>query len=196
MQCQQSFEDIDKRLRQSVFVIIKEKFLMSSIDGLRCNAELEADVTTNRTMTDLCKWLRKEGMLDGDVVSVEFDKIFNEFIESVCKPVAFRIARCRSIDAIRNWGRRRVFYLEDNQNTTSRHPLPEQQAIRQELIEHVQAALQNLSDRERDVVMLWFFEDLSHKEIAAIMDVSERAIISLKQRAQKKLKKSLLKLVV
>jgi RNA polymerase sigma factor (sigma-70 family) len=192
-----TFEDINTRLRKPVFGIIINKFLISGIDGLQCNVELEADVATNHTMTDLYKWLRKEGMLDGDAVSAEFNKNFNEFVESVCKPVAFYIARCRAIDVMRDWGHHRVSYLEDNRNTISRCPLPEQQAIRQECVEHVQVALQSLSDRERNVVMLWFFEGLSHKEIADIMDASsERAIISLKQRAQKKLKKSLLKLVV
>ncbi len=51
------------------------------------------------------------------------------------------------------------------------------------LTEQVHQALEALTDKQRDVITLKFFEGLTNGEIADILDISERAVLKLQQRA-------------
>lgn len=56
------------------------------------------------------------------------------------------------------------------------------------LTDTVRHALRVLTDKQKDVVMLKFFEGLTNGEVAAILGVSERAVLKLQQRALATLK--------
>ncbi|MEO1573598.1 MAG: sigma-70 family RNA polymerase sigma factor [Pseudomonadota bacterium] len=64
---------------------------------------------------------------------------------------------------------------------------PEVLAERVELKRRLAAALADLTDAERDVVMLRNFEELSVRETAATLSVSEGAVKTLHFRARRKL---------
>jgi RNA polymerase sigma-70 factor (ECF subfamily) len=72
---------------------------------------------------------------------------------------------------------------------------PENIIIRQEHREWVQKAIDSLPERQRTAIILSKYDDLSQKEIAEIMDLSEGAVEALLQRAKKNLRKKLLKKV-
>jgi len=75
---------------------------------------------------------------------------------------------------------------ETQQNDTPSMALIEKET-KQELIE----AIENLSEKERLVVTLYYYEELKLKEIAEIMDVSESYVCQINTRALMKLKKAL-----
>ena len=57
--------------------------------------------------------------------------------------------------------------------------------------QHVDAALEQLSPRERTAFVLRYYQDLSIKEVAATMDVAEGTVKSLLYRAAQKLRDAL-----
>lgn len=62
---------------------------------------------------------------------------------------------------------------------------------RQDAAARVTDALGTLPERQRMAVILFHFEDMSQKEVAAALDVSEDALESLLARARRKLKSEL-----
>lgn len=75
------------------------------------------------------------------------------------------------------------------------HPLrfdsPEAVVEKQELKEILKAALEILTEKERRVVLLYYYEELTLKEISAIMEVSESRISQLHTKALQKMKAKL-----
>lgn len=61
----------------------------------------------------------------------------------------------------------------------------------QDTAREVSAALARLPERQRLAVLLFHFEDMSQKDVAAALDVSEDALESLLARARRKLKTEL-----
>lgn len=57
-----------------------------------------------------------------------------------------------------------------------REPGPDEQAERKELLARLAAAIRDLPDRERKVILLYYERDLNMKEIAAVLEVSEPRI--------------------
>lgn len=66
--------------------------------------------------------------------------------------------------------------------------MPTRQADRRELSELVKHAVAQLSDRQREAVLLNKFEHLSYEEIATVMDLTPAAVKSLLSRARAKLR--------
>jgi len=64
---------------------------------------------------------------------------------------------------------------------------PEDTYDKKELQEMLAEAIDKLSEREKKVVMLYYFEDLTLKEISRIMDVSESRISQIHSKAVLKL---------
>jgi RNA polymerase sigma-70 factor (ECF subfamily) len=69
--------------------------------------------------------------------------------------------------------------------------IPESPAERRELAEVVQAAVGQLSERQRQVIILQRYEGLSHDEIAEVTGWSKSAVESLLVRAYENLRKKL-----
>ena len=53
------------------------------------------------------------------------------------------------------------------------------------------AALDLLTEKERKVVLLYYYEDLTLKEVAQVLEVSESRISQLHSKALEKMKKQL-----
>lgn len=68
---------------------------------------------------------------------------------------------------------------------------PERVVEQEELKEVLATSLKNLSEKECKVVQLYYYEDLTLKEISKILEVSESRISQLHTRALQKLKKSM-----
>jgi RNA polymerase sigma-70 factor (ECF subfamily) len=65
---------------------------------------------------------------------------------------------------------------------------PSQRLIRDELYRRVQGALAQLSERDREVLIMRYLEQLSTREIAAVLEVSEGAVKVRHVRALKRLR--------
>ncbi|MDE6166998.1 MAG: FliA/WhiG family RNA polymerase sigma factor, partial [Acetatifactor sp.] len=73
-------------------------------------------------------------------------------------------------------------------NTTSRFEAPEERVEREELTRVLGEALQLLTEKEQKVITLYYYEDLTLKEISNILEVSESRISQLHTRALQKMK--------
>ncbi len=80
-------------------------------------------------------------------------------------------------------------------HTDSSQPMrfdsPEEVIEKQELKEILGAALEILTEKEKKVVLLYYYEELTLKEISAIMEVSESRISQLHTKALQKMKAKL-----
>ena len=68
---------------------------------------------------------------------------------------------------------------------------PEEKVSREELSAKLNEALGVLTDREKKVILLYYYEDLTLKEISEVMDVSESRVSQLHTKALKKMRKVL-----
>lgn len=78
-----------------------------------------------------------------------------------------------------------------NRHTTSRFESPEENIEKQELVKVLGDALELLTEKERKVITLYYYEDLTLKEISSILEVSESRISQLHTRALQKMKKKM-----
>ena len=65
---------------------------------------------------------------------------------------------------------------------------PEDSMLRQEMLEILTKAIESLRENEQTVISLYYHKNLSMKEIAQVMEVSEPRISQLHSRAIQKLK--------
>lgn len=65
---------------------------------------------------------------------------------------------------------------------------------KEEMTRELQKALEALTDREREVIMLYYYYDLNMKEIAKKLNRSYRAVVNRKTRAMEKLKNKIKKI--
>ena len=68
---------------------------------------------------------------------------------------------------------------------------PENNIYQQELHEILEKALDSLTERERTVISLYYYEHLKLSEIAAVMQVTEQRISQINSRAIMKLREPL-----
>lgn len=105
----------------------------------------------------------------------------------------YRIARNETISAFRKIKSRgldrqdaiddHLFHLRDDREGV--HEIIE----KAEDAEKLQERMQKLNQKYRDVLVLYFFEDLSYKEIADVLKRSEGSVATLLHRAKKSLQK-------
>jgi RNA polymerase sigma factor for flagellar operon FliA len=80
-------------------------------------------------------------------------------------------------------------YLDQNYETpfnglvSSRQDSPEEQAERRERQDMLAEAIEKLTDKEKEVITLYYYEDLTLKEISSIMQVSESRISQIHTKA-------------
>ena len=77
---------------------------------------------------------------------------------------------------------------ESSQGTTSRFDSPEESYDKKELSMAIEEALKLLTDKEQKVITLYYFEDLTLKEISSILDVSISRVSQLHTRALQKMR--------
>ncbi|MBR4085070.1 MAG: FliA/WhiG family RNA polymerase sigma factor [Lachnospiraceae bacterium] len=75
-----------------------------------------------------------------------------------------------------------------NQRTTSRFEGPEENIEKQELTLVLQEALEVLTEKECKVITLYYYEELTLKEISNILEVSESRISQLHTKALQKMR--------
>ena len=72
---------------------------------------------------------------------------------------------------------------EGNQFTTSRFDSPEENIEKEELKKVLEESLEQLTEKEKKVILLYYYEDLTLKEISNVLEVSESRISQLHTRA-------------
>ena len=78
--------------------------------------------------------------------------------------------------------------VPNEQTTQYRYDTPEEVVDKSELKEKLVEALQLLTEKEQKVVTLYYYEDLTLKEIANILEVSESRVSQLHTKALQKMK--------
>lgn len=73
-------------------------------------------------------------------------------------------------------------------HTTSRFEAPEERVEKEELTKVLGEALQLLTEKEQKVITLYYYEELTLKEISSILEVSESRVSQLHTRALQKMK--------
>lgn len=68
---------------------------------------------------------------------------------------------------------------------------PEDELLKSRLVEHLGSEIDNLSPKEKQVVSLYYFEELTMKEVAIIMGITESRISQIHTQAIFKLKRRL-----
>lgn len=74
-------------------------------------------------------------------------------------------------------------YLQDHRNVT-----PDMAVAHREVAERVATSLENLTDRQRQVVLLYYFEGMNYREIADLLGVTEGRVSQLHTAALERLK--------
>ncbi len=127
-------------------------------------------------------------------------QVFDRLFESLPKydprraPLSawvFSIAR----HVVTGWQRRqylrKIFPWEDFFRHPSAEPGPEQAALESEQRRQLRAALEQLSERERDLVALRFSSDLTHRQIAELTGLSQSNVAVILYRALRRLRQEL-----
>ena len=76
----------------------------------------------------------------------------------------------------------------DSRHMTARFDGPEESVEKEELTKVLGEALELLTEKEKKVVTLYYYEDLTLKEISNILEVSESRVSQLHTRALQKMK--------
>lgn len=77
---------------------------------------------------------------------------------------------------------------DSSRHTTSHFEGPEERVEREELTKVLGEALLLLTEKEQKVITLYYYEELTLKEISSILEVSESRVSQLHTRALKKMK--------
>ena len=70
----------------------------------------------------------------------------------------------------------------------ARFDRPEDVVEKEELKKMIVEALDNLTEKEREVVVLYYYEDMTLKEISLVLEVSESRVSQLHTKALNKMK--------
>lgn len=81
--------------------------------------------------------------------------------------------------------------VSDGNGLSSSIERPEEAIEREELKKMLVEALQQLTEKEQKVILLYYYEELTLKEISNILEVSESRVSQLHTKALNKMKKSL-----
>jgi len=98
--------------------------------------------------------------------------------------VALNLARDEARMVLRR--KRHLALLKSESDERNRPPTPEEDLIREERWKGVRVALEALSDRDREVLLLWD-AGLSYREIADVADLAPGAVGTTLARARQRL---------
>lgn len=80
---------------------------------------------------------------------------------------------------------------EHNRRMSSQFESPEENIEKEELKQMLAQALELLTEKERKVILLYYYEDLTLKEISHVLEVSESRVSQLHTRALQKMKQKM-----
>ncbi len=80
---------------------------------------------------------------------------------------------------------------EDSNNRSSSFVKPEEAMEKEELKKMLAESLEKLTDKEKKVILLYYYEELTPKEIAEVLEVSESRVSQLHTRALQKMREKL-----
>ena len=104
----------------------------------------------------------------------------------------FRIA----LNEIRSYVRNKTYWQQDSTRPIEDRPVPKrdqlEDLILSERIQLVQECLQELAEKDQDILIFFYWEHLSTPQIAAVLDLSENTAKVYLMRARRKLQKLLM----
>ena len=138
----------------------------------------------------------KQSAAADEIVSVAFEKMFCHLKEYQPDKAAFstwlfRIAQNCMTDYFRKQQRRQEAVWEDFFDPADEHPTPEGEMLIQEGCSELLAAMDQLKERERHIIELKYWSDMSNQEIAALEGISAGNVGVILFRAIGNLKKIL-----
>jgi RNA polymerase sigma-70 factor (ECF subfamily) len=107
------------------------------------------------------------------------------------QPWIYRIAHNEAANYLRTISRKKESQLEDEQWNTFSGPETVDSMEAEDNKELILKALEKIDPKYREVLVLFFFEDRSYKEIAEILDASVNTVGTLISRAKKQMEKTL-----
>ncbi len=113
--------------------------------------------------------------------------------KSSFKTWLYTIGRNIAIDRLRHNAKRQTVSIDVHDDISDKQDTPEEKYISDSRKITVNRALKGLKSDYRQVLWLFYFEDMSYKEISVIMKRSEHATQMLAVRAREALKSELLK---
>jgi len=105
------------------------------------------------------------------------------------------INKCRSCQR-RQWVREKFFSLHRTPRSSEESGGADERPTRDDTNASVRAAVQSLAPRDREVIVLFYLEELPGTEIARILGISSPAVDTRLHRARQRLKKKLKDLVI
>ncbi|MBS0519888.1 MAG: sigma-70 family RNA polymerase sigma factor [Proteobacteria bacterium] len=134
------------------------------------------------------RWLARDPVVAQDVAQeamVRALRYFHSFRGEEARPWLLRIVRNTWHDTRAKW--RGDQPLDVVENRPADTPDPEEAAMTEDRRQHVAAALAAMPAEAREVLVLREIEDLSYKEIAAVLDMPIGTVMSRLARAREKL---------
>ena len=80
---------------------------------------------------------------------------------------------------------------EDSNNTSSGFTKPEEAIEKEELKKMLAESLELLTDKEKKVILFYYYEELTLKEISEVLEVSESRVSQLHTKALQKMREKL-----
>jgi len=130
-----------------------------------------------------------------DITSVVFEKALTKFDQYDAEKAAvstwvFRIARNTLIDHFRAGGREGTAVpLDEALDTPVKDPSPEEAAISAEECRQLKACVARLSPPEQEIISLKFSGEMTNRQIAAVLGLSESNVGVMLYRAVRKMRK-------
>lgn len=128
-----------------------------------------------------------------DLTSAVFEKALAGFSRYRLERASFftwlmSIARHMVIDHYRMMGRRKNMPLEEASDISSDTLSPEQGAVKREELQRLQLCLAGLSQQEQEIVSCKFGAEMTNRQIAGVLSLSESNIGTILYRAVRKLR--------
>lgn len=128
-----------------------------------------------------------------DLTSAVFEKALTAFSRYQSDRASFftwliSIARHMIIDHYRMIGRRKNISLDEANDISSDTLSPEQEAVKREELQRLQLCLAGLSQQEQEIVSCKFGAEMTNRQIAGVLSLSESNIGTILYRAVRKLR--------
>ncbi|MBA7667584.1 RNA polymerase sigma factor YlaC [subsurface metagenome] len=130
-----------------------------------------------------------------DLTSSVFEKALTGFRSYRSDKASFStwllsIAKYTLIDHYRVSGRGQIVPLEKANETSSENSPPEEEAVRREELQKLQICLAGLRQQEQEIISLKFGAELTNRQIARMLSLSESNVGTILYRAVRKLRDS------